>query len=168
MNESAANGHPFSLKPWLDTNVVPLLRPEPPLDLHSVLVDQAPGATRPHAVLVWTLSKTADGWAAAAQRLLESAGFCFDFTREPQLVVLAPGRTITIFGGDGMPFVGANGMAMVRLFRRVEDGVDLIIEVGHLFPDGKAAVAAVRAFFEQFGQDPAALLARYSPRFGSV
>ncbi len=168
MHDTAKASPSFELKAWLDSHVVPLLRPDPPLELHSVLVNQAPRAAQPDAVLAWALSKAPEGWAPAAQRLLESAGFCFDFTREPQLVALAPGRTITIFGGDGMPFVGANGMAMVRLFRRVEDGVDLIIEVGHLFPDGKAAVAAVRAFFEQFGQDPAALLARYSPRFGSV
>lgn len=159
---------PFDLKRWLDAHVLPLLRPDPPLALHSVLVNQPPGVSRPEAVLVWALSQTGPGWGPALRRLLETGGFSFDFTRAPQIVAVAPGKTITLFGGDGMPFIGKNGMAMARLHRQGEDGVDLIMEVGHQFPTGKAAVAAVRSFFEQFGADPAHLMAKYAPRFGAA
>lgn len=157
---------PFDLKRWLDAHVVPILRPEPALDLHSVLVNQPPDASRPDAVLLWALSRTGPDWAPALKRLLETGGFSFDFTRAPQVVAVAPDKTITLFGGDGMPFIGESGMAMARLHRRGEDAVDLILEVGHRFPTGKAAVAAVRSFFEQFGADPMQLLAKYAPRFG--
>src|SRR4051812_16157938 len=109
---------PFDLKRWIDAHVVPLLNPEPPLEFHSVLVNQPPDASRPDAVLVWALSKTGAGWAPALKRLLETDGLSFDFTRAPQLVAVAPGKTTTLFGGDGMPFVGKNGMAMARLHRR--------------------------------------------------
>lgn len=159
---------PFELKRWLDQYVVPHLAEAPPLELHSVLVNQPPGAARPEAVLVWALSKTGAGWAPAVKRLLEKNGFSVDFTRAPTLVALAPGKTITLFGGDGMPFIGSNGMAMARLFRRGKDGVDLIFEVGHRFEKITDATAAVRQLFQQFSEDPTALLARHTPSFGGA
>lgn len=159
---------PFDLKRWLDGNVVPLLGGEPALELHSVLTNRSTDPGRPDVVLAWALSKTGTDWAPTLKRLLDGDGFSFDFTRAPQLVTVAPGKTLTLFGGDGMPFVGKNGMAMARLYRRCDDGVDLILEIGHRFEKGQAAIAAVRAFFEQFAEDPTALLAKHSPPFGAA
>ena len=158
---------PFDLKPWLDRHLVPLLGTEPPLELHSILQDRPQSAKQPTAILVWALSKSPSGWAPAVKRLLEQSGFYFDFVRAAQIVPLAPGQTITLFGGDGMPFIGQNGMAMSRLYRRCDDGIDLIMEVGHRFSTAESAAAAVKAFFAQFdGTDPLELVARFRPAFG--
>ena len=159
----------FDLKAWLDKHVVPLLSGEPPLELHSVLQNSAPGAQAPDAVLVWALSKTGDAWAPALRRVLERPGFSFDFLRAPQAVQVSPDQRIVIFGGDGAPFIGKNGMAMARLYRGCDDGISLILEVGYRFPRSEDAAQAVRAFFALFDKvEPAELLARYRPLFGAA
>ena len=158
----------FDLKLWLDRHVVPLLGPESSLALHSVLQNRPPSAERPVAILVWTVSKEPQGWAPAIKRLLAQPGCYFDFCRAPQTVPVAPDRSIWLFGGDGAPYVNAAGMAMARLYRRCDDGIELIMEVGHRFPTGAAAAAAVKDFFALFeGTAPLELVARYMPLFGT-
>src|SRR5258708_6611864 len=106
----------FNLKAWLDQHVVPFLAGEPPLELHALTENWPPGADAPAAVLVWALSKTPESWAPAVRRVLELPGFSFDFLRAPHAVQVSPDQRITIFGGDGAPFIGKNGMAMARLY----------------------------------------------------
>lgn len=159
----------FDLKAWLDENVSPILRAEPELELHSVIQNRAPARARPDAVLVWLLVKTGPSWSPTLKRLLDRSGLYFDFLREVQLVPTPDGRSLPIFGGDGMPFIGSSGMAMARLYHRASDGVDLIIEIGHHFPNAKEASAAVKSFFTLFeGVNPTDLLAKYSPPFGAA
>ncbi len=159
----------FDLKTWLDEHLTPLLRSDPELELHSVIQNRPARSPRPHGVLVWLLVKTNSEWGAALKRLLDLPGFYFDFVREAQLVPTPVGRPITIFGGDGMPFIGNSGMAMARLYHRASDGVDLIVEIGHQFDSAKAAAAAVKSFFGLFeGVDPRDLVSKYSPPFGAA
>jgi hypothetical protein len=160
---------PFDLKAWLDQHVSPILGSERELELHSVIQNRPSQAGRPSTVLAWLLVKTATEWAPALKRLLDRSGFYFDFVREAQLVQTPAGRPITIFGGDGMPFIGNNGMAMARLYHRASDDIELILEIGHRFPSAKDAAAAVKSFFALFdGVNPTDLLGKYSPPFGAA
>jgi hypothetical protein len=158
----------FDLKRWIDAHVLPILEPDPRLQLHSVLQNRPPGALAPVAVAVWTLSAAPDGWAPAVKRVLELPGFSFDFLRAPQLVTGPGQEPITLFGGDGAPFFNRSGGAMARLFRRCGD-IDLILEIGHRFPSAEAAAAAVKSFFHQFAdENPFDVIKRNQPPFGMV
>ena len=112
-------------------------------------------------------------WAETVKNLLE-AGWRFDFTREQQLVVVN-GQSIKAFGGDGAPLFNPEGLASVRLFRKTEDGVGLVIQIGCTFwetPEhespGKMAAAAVKGFFALFPTDnPMEVCAKYAVPFGA-
>ena len=154
----------FNLKTWLDKQAVPLLGHD--LMMHSVLQNQPSASAQPESILVWLLAKEPTGWAPALKRLLEQHDFVFDFLRAPQLVGRDPTRGVTIFGGDGAPFINKSGAAMARLFRRC-DAIDLIVEIGYRFPTATAAAAAVKAFFAQFETaGPFDVIEKYKPRFG--
>ena len=156
-------------KPWLDAHVVPLCSASPKLLIHSAIHQESAsgegGAPRISEILVWLLAEDGDGWPLAVARLLEG-GFFFDYFREAALVPLTPERTVQIFGGDGAPFIHTNGMASVRLWKRIAE-VNTVLEVGHVYPAATAAAAAVKRLYSHFeGISPMDLLARYRPPFG--
>ena len=170
-------------KEWLDNNVVPLLK-ENSLKIHSFIWNGNP----PKDVLVWmrvthpsmmrcemeTTYPEPSAWGETVKKMLE-AGWHFDFTREQQLVVVN-GQNIKAFGGDGAPLFSKDGMASVRLFKKTEDGVGLILQVGCQFWDcdehaspGAMAAAAVKGCFAQFDTDnPMEVCAKYAVPFGQA
>jgi hypothetical protein len=157
---------PFDIKLWLDTNVIPLLGTE--LLLHAVACDKSPTASVPETVLCWTLVQAATDWAPVVERLLKHSGFRFDYLRDVQLLPAGPSQTVQIFGGSGSPFLRADGMLITRLYRRQED-IALLVEVGHKFESGAAAIAAVKDFFARFdGAEPAAVLEQIGAPFGAA
>jgi len=156
------------LKAFLDRNVIPLLTPEPKLELYSLLPEKpASGSKLPGKVILWVKPKDPPGWAPASKRLLD-AGFRFDYLREPQLVPV-DGQVIQIFGGDGTPFVGQAGMAMMRLWKKFDE-TQVILEVGAKFPSTIECLAAIKSFFGLYDsegiRDVAAVLERHRPPFG--
>ena len=180
----------FEMKKWLDKNVIePLTHQEPKSHIYSWVWNGTP----PKEILVWLLAgppeKEADpssppssdpppfdpaSWPKLIRRLLEEDGFRFDYLREQQMVEVA-GSLIPIFGGDGAPLFAKDGMASARLFRKGEDGISLILQVGCSFPatehlsPGLNAAAAVKAFFGLFGEEnPLTVCAKYGAVFGQA
>jgi hypothetical protein len=160
----------FEQKPWLDRNLIEagVLGEGGRLHLHSVLWNGAP----PKDVLVFLLAGAADGdkvvgdetWGSHIKRLLE-LGFRFDFLREA-VAVKVDNQLVPIFGGDGAPIFGKNGVASVRLIKKLEDGIYLIVQVGAQFKDGIDAAQAVKAFFGQFGENAIQICQTYAAPFG--
>lgn len=177
----------FDLKGWLDSHVVPLTRREPPLKIYSFIWNGDP----PNEVLVWLhtgqdengtvrVEHDVDGkelpvreafdptaWPRAVKHLLEAEGFRFDFLREQTMVAL-PGGNITIFGGDGAPLYNAQGMASARLFRKEDDGVSLILQVGCQYPSGEDAAAATKSFYQSFEESPLEVCKKHGTTFGQA
>lgn len=160
----------FELKPWLDQHVIPLLAGPPPAIFHAELHQGAsPGG--PTAIMVFLRAAEPSEWPALAKRLLES-GFAFDYLRE-HAVVRVGEQLATVFGGDGTPFFNKEGMAMVRLFKKVDDRV-LLLDVGGKYENVNAAKDGVKAFFALFDQGGAAAGAmnalevcrKFRPAFG--
>lgn len=186
----------FDKKQWLDTHVLPLLKAEPLLHLISAFWNGLP----PKDVLVFVGLPAAtldyhvgtaglrsivphyEGpditafdptwWPFAVKRLLEQHGFVFDYTREVQMVKDPDGgpHLIPLFGGDGSPVFGKNGMASVRLFKQIKEPtkVNLILQVGGLYEDGIAAAAAVKSLFGLFEDNPVAVVQKYAAPFGQA
>ena len=157
----------FDKKQWLDTHVVPLLElggETRSISLYSALWNGDP----PTEVLVYLLvhDDHAASWGAIVKQLLD-AGWRFDFLREQQLVKDETGL-IPIFGGDGAPLFGKDGMASVRLFRRGGDGIGQIVQVGAKFPSGTDAAIAVKAFFALFDQNALQVCASFAAPFGAA
>lgn len=165
----------FDKKKWLDTHCVPLLGTgEDKLSIYSALWNGDP----PSEVLVFLLAPEAhaSSWGLHVKRLLDD-GWRFDFLREQALVKSDTGL-IPIFGGDGAPLFGKDGMASVRLFRRIVDerdevtgsrsGVSLILQVGAKFPSGIDAAAAVKGFFALFDQNALAVCQSFAAPFGAA
>lgn len=174
---------PFSLKAFLDRHVVPLLAGPPAAELYSELHRGDP----PEEVCVWLRAKDPLTWPALARRLLETPGWSFDYLREHALVQVN-GQTCTIFGGDGSPFFNKAGMAMVRLYRKVEpeeepktkgkrtrggscaheNPIGLIVDVGGKYDNVKEASTAVKAFFGLFDKkNPLEVCSEHRPAFGA-
>ena len=152
-------------KAWLDRHVIPLCTPDPPLTFHSEL-HRTSGNGAFEQVIVFLLAPTPEGWGPAVKRLLDAGGVYFDYLREVHVARL-PEKAVTLFGGDGTPFIGANGMATVRLFKRLEDGTTLLLEVGHQYKTAVEAAAAIRGFCELFtGISVVDLYTRFRPPFG--
>lgn len=192
----------FDMKSWLDDNVVPAIN-EKPLAIYSFIWNGNP----PKEILVWlsTLSERckrcgtlrgepsgeecaaqdcdwqpeATDWAQAVKELLED-GWRFDYTREQQLVAIG-NQTVKAFGGDGAPLFSPDGMASVRLFRKMEDGTGLILQVACKFwpleprdglpgmTPGEHAAWAVKGFFAQFQDgNPLEVCAKYGAQFGAA
>jgi hypothetical protein len=187
---------PFEMKDWLDREVVPVLHND--LKIYSFIWNGDPpkeilvwllAEPRPPALPERPAPETVDAavehigddmrnaladpppfdaalWPAAVKRLLD-AGFRFDFLREQQMVQL-DGRLVPIFGGDGAPLFGQDGMVSVRLFRKTEDGTALILQIGGRYPDGLGAAAAVKAFFGLFDRSAPEVCASFSTPFGQA
>lgn len=179
----------FQMKEWLDRNVVPLLSDD--LKIYSFVWNGDP----PKQILVWlvasscALARTGDDeraaspefsptqWPRATHRLIVEHDFRFDYTREQQMVRLESGL-IPIFGCDGAPLFGKEGTAAVRLFRRMNDGVDLILQVGCTYPPvgdgskklspGQHAAAAVKGFFGLFDVPALQVCQKFSAPFGQA
>lgn len=179
----------FDLKSWLDAHVVPLTKHTIPLHIYSFIWNGSP----PNEVLVWMHTgpsldyeeaeledlKHRDqtghapppfdpgAWPKAIRMLLEEEKFRFDFLREQTLVNL-PGGTVTIFGGDGAPLYNAQGMASARLFRKEDDGVSLILQVGCQYPSGEEAAAATKGFYQSFDESPLEVCQKFGTTFGQA
>lgn len=165
----------FDKKRWLDDHVLPSLQPDPThpsLSLYAVFWNGHP----PKDVLVFATAPPATtepfdplAWPSAVKRLLES-GFVFDFTREQQMVKDPDGsaRLIALFGGDGAPLFDKSGACSVRLFRKIEDGRNLILQIGCRYADGLDAAVAVKAFFALFDQNAMTVCQTFAAPFGQA
>lgn len=105
-------------------------------------------------------------WCAHVKRLLE-VGFRFDYLREQVLVKTDTG-VMPIFGGDGAPIFGKNGMVSVRLWKRMGDGKQLILQVGNQCKTGLDAAQLVKGFFGAFEEDPVRMVQKYAAPFGAA
>jgi len=160
----------FDMKKWLDENIVPLTHKTPKTFIYSWLWNGNP----PKEILVWLMVGPKEGeeeqldnkdWAGAAKRMLEEEDFYFDFTREAQLVRLESGKVVNIFGGDGAPLFNPEGAAALRLFKKVGD-IQLIIQLGCKFPDGKVAAAATKGFYESFDKPALEVISEFTSPWG--
>jgi len=158
----------FDRKTWLDNHVVHLLHQEPPASIYTVFWNGAP----PKEVLVFLLAGQGpatvpdDAWPRLLKRLLDD-GFRFDYLREIQLVQLE-GKQVPLFGGDGAPLFDKSGAASARVFKKLEDGTNLILHVGHRYPAGVDAALAVKAFFGLWDTNPIDVCASMSAPFGQA
>ena len=91
----------------------------------------------------------------------------FDFLREAAPLV-HEGIHMVLFGGDGTPLFDQKGYASVRIFKKLEDGTNLIFQVGHMYPSGVEAGNAVKDFFAQWDESPFHLVERYGAAFGAA
>jgi hypothetical protein len=153
----------FDMKSWLDKNVVPLLA-DTGLQIYHPFWNGVP----PKEVLVILLSQPspASAWPTAVKKLLDG-GFRFDFLREQQAIAME-GGLFKAFGGDGAPLFNAEGTASVRVFKKLEDGVGLILQVGCKYPDGAEAALATKAFYAQFEESPLSVCQTYGATFGQA
>lgn len=152
----------FERKKWLDEHVVPLLNQEPAASIYTAFWNGAP----PKEVLVFLLAPEPGTWPQLAKRLLD-AEFRFDYLRDVQIVE-HEGKRLALFGGDGAPLFDKSGTASARLFKKMPDGVNLILQVGARFPTGVDAAAAVKEFFGLFDKNPIDVCASMSAPFGQA
>lgn len=154
----------FDIKAWLDRNVADedVLGALDPLVIHAPLWNGNP----PAEILVFLLAEQHGTWGAHVQRLLLD-GWKFDFLRDVAVVQLEGARTV-IFGGDGTPYLDATGMSSVRLWKKMDDDTQLILQIGTKWPSAKDAAAGVKGFFGQFEDGPLEMIAKYSTSFGSA
>lgn len=153
----------FDIKAWVDQNVMRadvMGDGDDRLTFHTVLWNGTP----PKEILVFLLATKT--WGLHVKRLLEG-GWRFDFLRDHAVVQLDGTRT-TLFGGDGAPFFDPAGMSSVRLWKKMDDGTQLILQVGAKWPSGPEAATAVKAFFGLFEQGPLEMVATYAATFGSA
>lgn len=154
------------LKPWLDQHIVPLLPGPPQLLFHSFLWQTHPDGKLKH-MQVWLTAADGEAWAGGVARLLKRPDFYFDFLRDVQLAQLPDGEKRVLFGGDGTPYIGKDGMAACRLFHKFEDGVVATLEIGHRFGKAIDAAHAVKEFFKLFDNaNPIDVVRRFQPPFG--
>lgn len=153
----------FDMKAWLDQHVVPLLV-DTALKIYHPFWNGMP----PKEVLVVLLADPTpeDAWPTATKKLLE-VGFRFDFLREQQLIALE-GGTFKAFGGDGAPLFNNEGTASARLFRKEDDGTNLILQIGCKYPDGASSALATKAFYAQFEESPLSVCKTYGATFGQA
>lgn len=112
-------------------------------------------------------------WPRVVKRLLEEDDFRFDYLREQQMIQ-CEGGVFTAFGGDGAPLYNQEGLASVRLFRKGDDGVGLVLQVGceYLACDGmragEHAAAATKQFYGQFEESPLVVCQKFGAVFGAA
>lgn len=160
----------MSMKPWLDEHVVPLLAaPDmklPPLSYHSELHSPPEGFD---LIVVYLLAQ-ADSWPQHVRRLLKDNDFCWDFMRELDKAVVG-GETRIIFGGDGSPFIGDNGMVSCRLFKKF-DGVEFVLEIGCETTNKLLAGEEVKKLYNLFDEldkmNVYEVAIEYTPKFGAA
>lgn len=148
------------MKAWLDLHIVPLLAPHA-LKIHHPFWSGSP----PKEVLVLLVAEP-EAWGLAAKNLLEG-GFKFDFLREKVAIALENGL-FQAFGGDGAPLFNQAGMASIRLFRKLDDGVNLILQIGCQYPDGPSAALATKAFYALFNESPLVVCQKFGAVFGQA
>jgi hypothetical protein len=169
----------FDMKRWLDTNVVPLTQRSPQSRIYSFIWNGNP----PKEILVWLLAGdepvddvpfNPHAWPELVKRLIVEDDFRFDYLREQQMVQLENGL-VPVFGGDGAPLISKEGMASARLFRKMDDGIALILQVGCQYPPegemsaGQHASAAVKTFFGLFeDENPLTVCSKYGALFGQA
>lgn len=168
----------FEMKQWLDTNVVPLLAGPPAISIYHPFWNGIP----PKDVLILFRTDTVGedvepfdptAWPKAAKRLLDDSGFRFDYTRE-QMAVQVESRVFNLFGGDGAPIFNKDGMASLRLFKKMDDGIGLIAQIGCEYPaegemsPGEHAAAATKGFYAQFEENPLEVCRKYGAVFGQA
>ena len=153
----------FDLKTWLDTNLLPILTATG-LKLYHPFWNGVP----PKEVLAILLADPTpvSAWPAAVKALLEQ-GFRFDFLREQRLIAMESG-VFKAFGGDGAPLFNQEGTASVRLFKKLEDGCGLILQVGCRYASGEEAAAATKAFYALFEESPLSVCQTYGATFGQA
>jgi hypothetical protein len=151
------------MKGWLDEYVVPLLK-DTGLKIYHPFWNGMP----PKEVLVVLLSEPSpsDAWPTAIKKLL-GGGFRFDFLREQQAIALE-GGIFKAFGGDGAPLFNAEGTASVRLFKKMDDGKNLILQIGCKYKDGAAAAQATKTFYGLFEESPLTVCQTYGATFGQA
>lgn len=176
----------FDMKKWLDTHVVPLTQQHAPSHIHSFVWNGAP----PKEILVWLLAGkpteasgieeevpfNPDDWPTLVHGLIEKDGFRFDHLREATRVPVM-GQLVPIFGSDGAPLLSRDGMASVRLAKRQDDGINLILQVGSHYPGdpehdiepAAAAAQGIKALFAKFdGVEPLEVCRKFGAVFGAA
>lgn len=106
------------------------------------------------------------GWSGHVKRLLETENFRFDHLRDVQLAPV-PGGHVPLFGGDGTPIYGPNGMVSVRLYRKQADGCGLILQPGCRYKPLQAT-AAIKQFFASFNLPPFEVIERFKAVWGQA
>ena len=160
----------MSMKPWLDEYVVPLLAaPDtklPPLSIHSEIHSPPKGFD---LIVVYLLAQ-ADSWPQHVRRLLKDHDFCWDFMRELNKAVVE-GEARIIFGGDGSPFIGDNGMVSCRVFKKL-GAVEFVLEVGCHKDNKLLAGEEVKKLYELFDEldslNVYEVAVEYTPKFGAA
>lgn len=193
----------FEMKEWLDQHVVPLKNKSPLSRIHSFIWNGSPPkeilvwllcgdqhfvptsrACGKSTELAERAIKQPEqpekpafkphDWPDLLRRLLDKDEFRFDYLREQQMVAIGDGL-VPVFGGDGAPLFSKDGMASARLFRKMEDGICLILQLGCKYPKtdeltpGMHASSAVKAFFKLFGdENPLTVCSKYGAVFGQA
>lgn len=192
----------FEMKEWLDQHVVPLTQSDPPLRIYSFLwngdppkeilvwllaglpaplaptgdFDETDCPDKPDIPATGLPEAGADfdvtAWARAAKHVVD-AGFRFDHTREQQMVQVE-GGLVPVFGGDGAPLFGKGGLASLRLFRKMDDDIALIVQIACQFPGsdalsaGQQAAAACKEFYALFNESPLDVIRVHGAVFGQA
>jgi hypothetical protein len=151
----------FDRKRWLDEHVVPLLHQEPTASIYTVFWNGAP----PKEVLVFFLPTESAHWARLAKRLIDG-GFRLDFLRDVQIVEVE-GKRHALFGGDGSPLFDKSGVSL-RLFKKMPDGINLILQLNAMHESALSAADAVKEFFGLFAGNPVEVCAQLSAPFGQA
>jgi len=164
-------GPPEKLDPKCRRCGIPRSRPEKIIDCAQPGCDFTPEAVEVigdemRAALAAPAEFDPALWPTVVKRLLDD-GFRFDFLREQQMVQLEDGL-VPVFGGDGAPLFAKDGMASVRLFRKMDDGISLILQVGAKYPDGLGAAAGVKSFFGQFDTNALEVCSSFAAPFGQA
>lgn len=159
----------FNKKEWLDAHVASI---HPKLSMYAFFWNGHP----PSEVLAYLVIREddkegernpGDTWASAVRELVDK-GFRFDVLREIAKVPKEEGGYALIFGGDGSPMFNKDGNLTARLFRKEDDGIALILEVGTDVKSGLKAGEAIKTLFESFDCDPLEVYKKYGTPFGAA
>ena len=161
------NNEAFDMKGWLDREVVPLLKGRGLKIYHPFWSGNPPK----EVLVILVADPVATGaasWPDAVKSLLEQEAFRFDYLREQVGIVMEGGAMFKAFGGDGAPLFNQEGTASVRLFRKCEDGVGLVLQVGCRYPSGELASQATKDFYALFEESPLTVCKTYGAVFGAA
>jgi hypothetical protein len=174
------NGNPpKEVLVWLLAGCEPIAQPPEPAGVPDEVDAQVKLIAEDMRAALAPTEFDESAWPRAVKRLLEEDDFRFDFLREQQMVKLENGL-VPVFGGDGAPLFGKEGTASARLFRKMDDGIGLILQVGCHYPGteataeldamnpGKHAAAAVKGFFALFDDNPMIVCQKFGAAFGAA
>ena len=144
-------------KDWMDKNVIPV---KGDLKIVSFLWK----GDGPEEVLTFLEGEDHNMWCSEVKRLLQDEKFAWDFHRDP---APHPHNEKTImFGVDGAPFINKKHHILCRLFKKVEDGTALILDISTKTDSALKATNALKEFFDSFnGENPFTL---FQPNFGEA